>query len=83
MEVFKDVLVTYFEKLGCSIDRDKIFFKRYEEFSDNITCTIYLPFMEYNLYTITYNKNTGEFVLEEYQKIKICRLTQDEEQVSE
>ena len=47
MEVFKDVLVTYFEKLGCSIDRDKIFFKRYEEFSDNITCTIYLPFMEY------------------------------------
>ena len=42
-----------------------------------------LTFYGVYLYTITYSKNSGEFVLEEYQKIKICRLTQDEEQVSE
>ena len=42
-----------------------------------------IDFSQEKLYTITYSKNSGEFVLEEYQKIKICRLTQDEEQISE
>lgn len=79
IEEFKDILQRYFEKLGKVIDRDTIVITRYEKIDDYVICLMHLSFFDYCFYKIIYYKNIDEFVLQEYQIRKSCRITRNEE----
>lgn len=75
IDEFKYILEIYFEKLGKKIDRNKIVIVRYEEIDGYIIGYLHLSFLDSCFYKIIYYKNINEFVLEEYQKRKSCRIT--------
>lgn len=75
IDEFKYILEIYFEKLGKKIDRNKIIIVRYEEIDEYVIGYLHLSFLDSCFYKIIYYKNINEFVLEEYQKRKSCRIT--------
>jgi hypothetical protein len=75
IDEFKYILEKYFEKLGKKIDRNKIVIIRYEEIDGYVIGYLNLSFLDSCFYKIIYYKNINEFVLEEYQIKKSCRIT--------
>lgn len=75
IEEFKDILEKYFEKLGKKINRNKIVVTRYEEIDGYVIGFLHLSFFDSCFYKIIYYKNIDEFILEEYQIKKSCRIT--------
>ena len=75
IEEFKDILEKYIEKTGKIIDRNKIVVTRYEEIDGYVIGFLHLSFFDSCFYKIIYYKNIDEFILEEYQIKKSCRIT--------
>ena len=73
IDEFKDIIIKFFSIQGKVLNRETIKMVFFFENDDQVIgfFTTSMPCGEY--YGITYNKETENFVLDVYQKTKICK----------